>query len=153
MTQLSGDRSDMVPALGWLCPIAVGQWPGVNGIIDWQIINGSQSFTGPLRAIWQASGLNHRNVSKYIFSNGYTTVFLTHLTVSHWHQLIPSCSIMDCTIKTLGMDYIDIRWRDVIIHPCHNFYRDSFKSLLKPMHGWDIAFSMLPWVYLISMCR
>ena len=80
MTQPSGDRSDMVPALGWLCPISVGQWPGVNGIIDWQIINGSQSFTGPLGAIWQASGLNHRNVSKYIFSNGSTTVFLTHLT-------------------------------------------------------------------------
>ena len=63
MTQLSGDRSDIVPALGWLCPISVGQWPGVNGIIDWQIINGSQSFTGPLREMSQASGLNHRNVS------------------------------------------------------------------------------------------
>ena len=70
----------MVPALGWLCPISVGQWPGVNGIIDRQTINGSQSFTGPLRAIWQASGLNHRNVSNYIFSNGSTTVLLTHLT-------------------------------------------------------------------------
>ena len=80
MTQPSGDRSDMVPALGWLCPISVGPWPGVNGIIAWQIINGSQSFLGPLRATWQASGLNHRNVSKYIFSKGSTTVLLTHLT-------------------------------------------------------------------------
>ena len=70
----------MVPALGWLCPISVGQWPRVNGIIYWQIINGSQSFTGPLRAIWQASGINLRIVSKYIFSNGSTTVHLTHLT-------------------------------------------------------------------------
>ena len=24
----------MVPALGWLCPISVGQWPRVKGIID-----------------------------------------------------------------------------------------------------------------------
>ena len=70
----------MVPALGWLSLISVGQWPRVNGIIDWQIINGPQSFTGPLRAIWEASGLNLRIVSKYIFSNGSTTVLLTHLT-------------------------------------------------------------------------
>ena len=31
MIQLGVDRSDMVPALGGLCPISVGQWLGSMG--------------------------------------------------------------------------------------------------------------------------
>ena len=54
--------------------------PGSMGSLTGKSSTDLKSFTGPLRAIWQASGLNHRNVSKYIFSNGSTTVLLTHLT-------------------------------------------------------------------------
>ena len=96
MARLSGDRSDMVQALGWLCPqdlcgsMARGQW--YQWLANHQRIS---KFHWPTQSYMTSQWIKPLEC-QYILSNGYTTVLLTHLTA------LPSTSV-NCQLFNDGM--------------------------------------------------
>ena len=57
------------------------------------------------------------------------------------YSLINQTSI---TIRVLIGNYIHVKWRKVISHPCHNINSGSVEPLLTLGHGWVIESCRIP---------